>query len=340
MASSLHPSRNNIRVQLIIVVGSVVLLAVKLLAYFVTSSVAILTDALESIVNVVASIISLYSLTISARPRDYNHPYGHGKIELISASIEGILISVAGILIIYESIDRLIHPAPLQSIDFGILLVALTGLANYLLGALGIRTGKRNNSLALIASGRHLQSDALSTLGIIAGLGLLLLTNWGWIDSAVAIGFGILIIITGFKILRSTVAGIMDEADISLLKKVITVLHIHKRDNWIDLHNLRIIKYGHVLHLDAHLTVPWYMNVKEAHQEVNAMENIIIKKFGESIELFIHTDSCLDFSCKICKKTDCPVRQHPFEKAVEWNLENVTHDEKHGFPVTKTTDGA
>jgi cation diffusion facilitator family transporter len=330
MLSSSQASRINIRTQILIVVGSIALLVIKMIAYFLTSSVAILTDALESIVNVVASIISLYSLTISARPRDDNHPYGHGKIELISASIEGILISIAGGLIIYESIDRLIHPQPLQSVDFGILLVALTGVANYLMGALGVRTGKKHSSLALIASGKHLQSDALSTFGIILGLGLLLLTQWLWIDSAVAIGFGVVIIVTGVKILRSTVAGIMDEADIKLLNQVITVAYAHKRENWVDLHNLRIIKYGDVLHLDAHLTVPWYLNVHEAHQEVTELENIIAKKFGESIELFIHTDGCKEFACKICKKADCHARQHPFEKEVEWRFDNVTSKERHG----------
>ena len=323
--------RQNIRIQLLIVAGSIVLLGVKLLAYYLTSSVAILTDALESIVNVVASLISLYSLTISARPRDYNHPYGHGKIELISASVEGILIIVAGMLIVYESIDRLIHPMPLQALNFGLLLVAGSGLVNYLLGYVGVRTGKKNGSLALIASGRHLQSDAFSTLGIIIGLGLLLLTGWLWIDSAVAIGFGLLILFTGFKILRSTVAGIMDEADVQLLKQVIVVLFAHKRDNWIDLHNLRIIKYGNVLHVDAHLTVPWYINVREAQAEVATLEEIIVKKFGESVEMFVHTDGCQEFSCRICRKTDCAVRQHPFEEAVTWTLENVTSDEKHSL---------
>ena len=326
-----HPNVN-IRIQRWIAIISFLLLGVKLLAYFMTASVAILTDALESIVNVVASVISLYSLTISARPRDHNHPYGHGKVELISASIEGILITVAGLLIIYESTIRLIHPQELKALDYGILLIAGAGLVNYLMGLLSVRTGQRNNSLALIASGRHLQSDAYSTVGIIIGLALVLFTKLAWIDSAVAIGFGMLIIFTGFRILRSSVAGIMDEADIKLLKKMIVVLYAHKKENWVDLHNLRIIKYGHVIHIDAHLTVPWYLNVHEAHREVAAMESIIVQKFGESIEMFIHTDGCLDFSCKICPKTDCTVRQHPFEQAVIWELKNVTQDKKHGQP--------
>lgn len=208
--------------------------------------------------------------------------------------------------------------------------MALAGLINYLLGALCVRTGKRNDSLALVASGKHLQSDAYSTLGIIIGLGLLLATRWVWVDSAVAIIFGVIIIFTGLKILRSTVAGIMDEADMALLKKVIIVLYAHKRENWIDLHNLRIIKYGKIYHFDAHLTVPWYLNITEAQQEISAMEAIITKKFGESIELFIHSDGCQEFSCKICRKTACKVRQFPFVTDIPWDLKNVTQNEKHG----------
>ena len=328
--SSAPIGKSNIRIQRLVVMVSILLLGVKLLAYYLTASVAILTDALEGIVNVVASLISLYSLTISARPRDHNHPYGHGKVEFISASIEGVMITIAGLLMIYESIGRLIDPHELKSLDIGILLVAAAGLANYLLGLLSVRTGRRNNSLALIASGRHLQSDSYSTLGIIIGLGLVLFTDWAWIDSLVAIGFGILIIFTGYKILRSSIAGIMDEADVDLLKKVIVILFAHKRENWIDLHNLRIIKYGHVLHLDAHLTVPWYLNVNEAHEEISEMEAIIVEKFGESVELFIHTDGCKDFSCKICSKKDCQVRQHDFEQTIRWDLDNVTENKSHG----------
>ncbi len=330
MTSISLADRKNIRTQTVVALSSVLLLGVKVLAFVLTASVAILTDALESIVNVVASLISLYSLTVSARPRDHNHPYGHGKIELVSASIEGILILLAGVLIIYESVDRLIHPQDLNALDYGIILIAGAGLANYLLGVLCLRTGKRNGSLALVASGHHLQSDAYSTIGILIGLFLLVITGLAWIDSAVAILFGGIIVFTGIRILRSTVAGIMDEADMSLLKKVIVVLYTNKRENWVDLHNLRIIKYGKILHLDAHLTVPWYLNITEAQEEITAMENIIVKKFGESIELFIHSDGCQDFSCRICRKASCKVRQHPFEQDIPWDLKNVTQNEKHG----------
>ena len=275
---------------------------------------AILTDALESIVNVVAGLIGVYSLYVSAKPKDYDHPYGHGKAEFISSAIEGTLITVAGFIIIYEALNNLIHPHTIRRLDYGIILVAFTAIVNYAAGALCIKTGKKNNSLALVASGKHLQSDTWSTLGIIAGLILLLLTHISWIDSAVAILFSFIIIFTRYKIVRRSVAGIMDEADLELLKKMVTMLNKNRQENWIDLHNLRIIKNGGTIHLDCHMTVPWYLNVHEAHKEIDTLSGLVKKEYGESVELFVHSDGCLDFSCRICTKKECHVRQHPFEK--------------------------
>lgn len=298
-----------------------------------TGSVAILTDALESIVNVIAGLIGVYSLYVSAKPKDRDHPYGHGKAEFISAAIEGILITTAGLLIIYEAINNLAHPHEIKKLDYGIILVAITGLVNYITGAVCIKTGKKNNSLALISSGKHLQSDTWSTLGIVIGLILLLLTRLIWIDSAVAVLFSFLLIITGYKIIRSSVAGIMDETDTALLKKMVSMLNANRRENWIDLHNLRIIKYGSRIHLDCHLTVPWYLNVHEAHKEIDALSSLVKNEYGESVELFVHSDGCLDFSCSICTKTDCTVRKHEFEKRIEWTMDNISSNSKHSLFV-------
>ena len=290
---------------------------------------AILTDALESIVNVVAGLIGLYSLYVSAKPRDYDHPYGHGKVEFISAAIEGTLIAVAGLIIIYEAINNLVHPHTIKKLDYGIILIAITAVVNYLTGILCARTGKKNNSLALVASGKHLQSDTWSTLGIIVGLVLILLTGISWLDSAVAMLFAFIIIFTGYKIVRSSVAGIMDEADVELLKKMVDMLNNNRKENWVDLHNLRIIKYGGTIHVDCHLTVPWFLNVHEAHKEIDALSALVKNEYGESVELFVHSDGCLDFSCPICTKKDCAVRKHAFEKKVEWTMENVSRNTKH-----------
>ena len=306
-----------------------ILLVAKFVAYYITHSVSILTDALESIVNVAAGFVGLYSLYVAAKPKDIDHPYGHGKAEFLSAAVEGTLITSAGAIIIYKAVRSFIEPVELQKLDYGIYLVAATALINFIVGFITVTNGKRNNSLALIASGKHLQSDSYSTFGIIAGLILIYFTGYKWIDPAVAVIFGAIIIYTGYRILRKSIAGIMDEADIELLKRIVDLLNKNKRENWVDLHNLRVIKYGSVLHIDCHLTVPWYLNVTEAHDEVEALSSLVRKEFGESVELFVHVDGCLPFSCKVCNKQNCNERKHNFEKRIDWTLENVLQDKKH-----------
>jgi cation diffusion facilitator family transporter len=325
----LDNSRQNLRVQKWVVTVAVVLFIIKMIAWILTHSVAILTDALESTVNVIAGFIGLYSLYVAAKPRDEDHPYGHGKAEFLSAAVEGTLISIAGLVIIYESIENFIHPQPLRQLDYGIILVAITATINFIVGMIAVKKGKKNNSLALVASGKHLQSDTWSTVGLIIGLVLILATGKVWIDGVVALLFAVFILYTGYHILRSSVAGIMDEVDKELLQKMLAVLNANRRENWIDLHNLRIIKYGGTLHIDCHLTIPWYLNVVEAHKEVEELASLIKKEFGDAIELFVHTDPCLDFSCPICTKDNCQVRKHPFQKRVEWTLKDIMTDKKH-----------
>lgn len=321
--------QKNIAVQKWVAVVSVVLLLVKLIAYYATHSVSILTDALESIVNVAAGFIGLYSLYIAAKPRDSDHPYGHGKAEFLSAAIEGTMICSAGAIILYKAVQHLIHPVQLHKIDLGIWLIAVTAFVNLIVSIMCLNTGKKNNSIALIASGKHLQSDALSTFGIIIGLILLYFTNYVWIDNAVAILFGIIIMFTGYRILRRSIAGIMDEADVKLLTRMVQLLNANRRENWIDMHNLRVIKYGSKLHVDCHLTVPWYLNVHESHKEIDALGELISKEFGDSFELLVHADGCLPFSCRICSKFDCTVRKNNFAERVNWTLENVSQNKKH-----------
>ncbi|MGG9972010.1 cation diffusion facilitator family transporter [Ferruginibacter sp. SUN002] len=319
----------NLRLQKIIAIVAIVLFIMKVIAWYLTRSVAILTDALESIVNVTAGLIGVYSLYISAKPKDNDHPYGHGKVEFISAAVEGTLITVAGVIIIYEAINNFIHPHQIKQLDWGIMLVAATAVINYLVGIICVTTGKKNNSLVLISSGKHLQTDTYSTLGIIVGLILLYFLKFWWIDGVVAIIFAFIIIFTGYKIVRTSVAGIMDEADTELVEKMVTLLNANRREDWIDCHNLRIIKNGPTLHLDCHLTLPWYMNMHEAHHEIDGLSNLVKTEFGDSMELFVHTDGCLEFSCAICSKQNCNVRKHAFERKVDWTFENITTDSKH-----------
>ena len=325
----LNKASQNLKLQKWVAAISLLLLIVKFFAYYITHSVAILTDALESIANVAAGLIGLYSLYVAAKPRDFDHPYGHGKAEFLSAAVEGTLIVSAGAIILYKAIKNLLYPIPIHRVDFGIWLVAATAVVNFILGYYCLLIGKKNNSLALLASGKHLLSDTWSTLGIIVGLVLLHFTGYKWIDGVVAMLFGLLIIYTGYKILRRSIAGIMDEADIKLLSHLVTLLNHNRSVNWIDLHNLRVIKYGSVLHIDCHLTVPWFLNVNEAHNEVDALSVLVRKEFGETVELFVHTDGCLPFSCKICNKENCAERKYNFEKRIDWTLENISQNKKH-----------
>ena len=312
-----------------VVAIAVLLFFVKLAAYYLTESVAVLTDALESTVNVIAGVIGLYSLYVAAKPRDEDHPYGHGKAEFLSAAVEGSLVIMAGLIIIYESIVDFIHPHAIQKLDKGIYLVAITAVINYIVGAISIYRGKKNGSMALQASGKHLQSDTYSTVGIVLGLVVIWVTKLTILDAVVSLIFAGIIIYTGYHILRGSIAGIMDEADMQLLRRMVAYLNVHRRKNWIDLHNLRVIKYGGLLHIDCHLTLPWYLNLVEAHAEIDALTALIRKQFGESIEFFVHTDPCLDLSCPICTKEDCSVRKQSFESRVEWTLENVIANKKH-----------
>ncbi|MDO8368740.1 MAG: cation diffusion facilitator family transporter [Saprospiraceae bacterium] len=321
-----------VRVQQWVVITSIALFVLKVLAYLLTNSVAVLTDALESTVNVVTGFTGLYSLRLAAKPRDDDHPYGHGKIELISASFEGILILVAGLIIVYEALINLVHPHVVGQLNTGILIISFTALVNFALGWWCIRTARKHHSVALEASGKHLHSDTWTTAGIVVGLLLLRFTGIAWIDSGIALVFAIFIIVEGGKIVRKTVAGLTDEADAELLKRLIEALNQQKREAWIDLHNLRVIKYGPILHLDCHITVPWYFNVNQAHAEVGALENLIAEEFQQSLEMFVHTDGCVPpNSCRVCPLLDCKVRQSAFEGRLEWTLENVTLNQKHGM---------
>jgi cation diffusion facilitator family transporter len=325
----MEKSRQNIVIQGWVLTAAVVLFLLKLAAYYLTQSVAVLTDALESTVNVIAGFIGLYSLHVAAKPRDEDHPYGHGKAEFLSAAIEGALVVMAGLIIIYEAVTDFVNPHPLQRLDKGIYIIAFTAIVNFALGTFCVLKGRRNNSMQLVAGGRHLQTDTYSTTGIIIGLFLILYTHQTWIDGVISLIFAIIILYTGYHILRKSIAGIMDEADVKLLHEMISYINEHRRENWIDLHNLRVIKYGTILHVDCHLTVPWYLNTLEAHEEVDALTSLIRSRFGESMEFFVHTDPCFENSCHICTKESCNVRKHAFEERVEWTYSNVVANKRH-----------
>ncbi len=329
-----------IRIQRYIAFLSVALFAGKMLAWYLTHSITVLTDALEGIVNMAAGFLGLYSINLASRPRDTNHPYGHGKAEFLSSAVEGTLILVAGVVIVYEAIKHLVTPEPIERLDTGLVIVAVAGGINWLTGKYAEKKGEQHTSLILVSAGKHLQTDAYSTIAIMAGLGLIMLTRmkslgldpakWQWLDSAVGLFFAGIIIVTGYRVLRRSVSGIMDEMDMKLLKKVIDLLQSKRMDQWVDLHNLRVIHYGAMMHVDAHMSLPWYYTVAQADEEIHKVEHLIAAHFTHKVEVFIHVDACRPYQCKLCALRDCVERKEEFQQQMTWNTENLWADKKHG----------
>ena len=318
-----------IRMQRILVVVSVALFIIKIIAWYITGSVAILTDALESIVNVVAGFIGLYSIILSAKPKDREHPYGHGKVEFISSAIEGILISIAGIVIIVEAVHNLWHPHTLKRLDYGLILIAISAVINFIVGQLCVNKGKKENSPILVASGSHLKSDTYSSLGLLLGIVLLLVTGYHWIDSIAALIFACIIMYTGYKIIRKSVSGIMDESDAEIIDEIAAVMNENRIPTWIDVHNIRVIDYAGFYHIDCHLTVPFYLSVNEGHEILESMTTMLRIHFDDKVEFFIHIDGCVPTQCSLCSINACPERNAAFVKSLQWTHENIISNKKH-----------
>lgn len=321
--------KDKIGFQKLIAAFGVVLFVGKIIAWKLTNSDAVFSDAMESIVNVISAFMGLYSLHLASKPKDEDHPYGHGKVEFVTAGIEGALIAIAGIMIIYEGFNSLLTGKILSKLDWGIAIIAVTAIVNYFLGYISIQKGKKENSMVLVSSGKHLQSDTITTLGVVISLIVVYFTKIYWIDSAVALTFGGYIIFVGYKIVRKSLRGIMDEQDPKILNNIIQLLENNRKKEWIDVHNMKIQQFGASLHIDAHITLPWYYSLRDAHNE---MENVILllaKNTKRPVEFNFHMDDCKPISCSVCQIMHCPVRENDFVKRVEWTAENVTSIEKH-----------
>lgn len=324
-----NKSKDKLAFQKMIAAFGIILFIGKIIAWKLTNSDSVFSDAMESIVNVISAFMGLYSLYLAAKPKDEDHPYGHGKVEFVTSGIEGALIAIAGIMIIYEGVHSLIVGKVLNKIDLGIWIIAATAIINYLLGYISIKKGKAENSVVLISSGKHLQSDTLTTLGVVASLVIVYFTKIYWLDSVVALGFGGYIIVVGYKIVRKSLSGIMDEQDPDLLEQIIQILEENRRTEWIDVHNMKIQQFGANLHIDAHITLPWYYSLRDAHNEMEKMIILLAKNTKRSVEFNFHMDDCKPISCPVCQISDCPVREKEFVKRVIWTPENVTSVDKH-----------
>ncbi|MEQ7801544.1 cation diffusion facilitator family transporter [Pedobacter sp. ASV1-7] len=308
---------------------SILIMLAKFVAYFITNSNAILTDAAESIVNVLASSFAFYSIYLATLPKDTNHPYGHGKVEFFSAFIEGILIALAGIIIVFKSGYDIVYPKQIGQLFEGATIIGATGLANLVLGYYLIKTGKNHKSITLEADGKHLLIDAITSAGLVLGVLLIKITGIFVLDSIISILLGLYIIYNGYKLTRRSVGGLMDESNVELVKSIIDILQSNRKDPWIDVHNLRAQQYGADLHIDCHITLPYYFDLNRVHQEISDIDRMINGNADRKTELFIHADPCLPACCNYCRMKECPVRQEPFRGEIRWTIENATKNQKH-----------
>ncbi len=316
--------RRAVLVGLAILVG-ILLMALKFYAYRLTHSSAILSDALESIINVVASSFALVSILVASRPPDENHPYGHGKIEFFSAGFEGALIIMAAIGIFKTGIPRLIEPAPLPHLNIGLLLLAGAGVVNLIMGVGLIRSGKHCGSLTLVADGRHLLTDVSTSIGVLLGLVLVKVTGWLWLDGLIACIVGLNILVTGFSLVGQSFHGLMDAADRRVLIQLSDLLTRNRRANWLDIHQLRAWKSGDHTHIDMHLVLPRDCSLDQAHREAKAVETIVVDYFGGRASALIHMDPCVEDDCPACRQNGCPLRQvGPAADIDEWSLDTFT----------------
>lgn len=271
-----------------IAVGLLVL-ALKYCAWWLTGSAALFSDATESVVNVAAAIVALLALRLAAQPADANHPYGHDKAEFFAAVIEGSLIVLASVLIIEQAWQSYLHPVPLERVGFGMALNAGSSVINMLWATLLLRRGGVLRSPALIADGRHLMSDVVTSAGVLAGVGLVLFTGLPWLDPAVAVLAAIYVLVSGVLVIKGSVGGLMDEAPAGEIVERIRTIVGAEAEGAIEAHDLRTRHAGRLMFLEFHLVVPGLMPVQDAHEICDRIE-VALKAEMEGLMITIHVE--------------------------------------------------
>lgn len=320
--------RIRLRAGLLSLVVGTALLGAKFFAYRLTGSTAVLSDALESIINVVAAAFAIGGLLFAGRPADRSHPYGHGKIEFFSAVFEGGLITFAAILIVYEAVHSLIVGIEVRKPDLGLAIVFGAGLINAALGWFLVRTGTRYRSLTLVADGQHVLSDFWTSAGVTVGLLLVMATGIDVFDPLVALVVGVNLGFTGWRLVRHAAGGLLDEEDSELLGRIVAAINANLISGIIRVHYLRAIRAGRFTHVDAHLVVPEFWSVEQAHELADAFEARVIQALPFDGEIAFHTDPCRRAYCAHCEVEACPIRAKPFERRIAMTVEETVQDDR------------
>jgi cation diffusion facilitator family transporter len=324
------PARMRLKAIGLSVAVSFLLLALKFLTYHLTNSAAVLSDALESIINVVAGLFAFLSIWMAAKPPDPSHPYGHGKIEYFSAGFEGALIIGAAVSIFYTGLQHLMAPRPLPHLEKGLLILAVATIFNLLLGIYLIYVGRRTDSLALIADGKHILTDVYSSAAVMIGLLLVYWTDWLRLDGVVACFVGLNILIAGGQLVFQAFKHLMDTSDPELLDRIVGLLARNQRADWIDIHQLRAWRSGAMIHIDLHLMLPEQMLLNKAHEEAKILETMLIDEFAGNAGVLVHMDPCNPSQCPICGQNACRHRKFA-QSATEttWNRERLVRSSAH-----------
>ncbi len=254
--------------------AAVTTIALKMGAYTITGSVGLLSDALESVVNLVAAIVALVALTIAARPPDSNHPFGHGKVEYFSAGAEGLMIVAAAGMIIWSAVDRLLNPRALEELGIGLAITVGATVINGVVGVLILRAGRRHRSITLVADGKHLMTDVWTSVGVVIGVGVVALTGWLPLDSLVAIAVAVNILWTGGRLVLHSTRGLMDhampEGDVALIIRCLRESTADERD--VRIHGLRTRESGRERFVSMHVLVPGEWTVARGHDVLERIE--------------------------------------------------------------------
>lgn len=271
------------------IAAAVLTIGLKTVAYFLTGSVGLLSDALESLVNLAGAVMALAMLTVAARPADEDHAYGHSKAEYFSSGLEGGLILIAALSIMYAALPRLLNPQPLEQVGVGLVVSALASAINLVVALLLLQAGKKYNSITLNANARHLLTDVWTSVGVMAGVGLVTLTGWQRLDPIVAFIVAANIIWHGARIVRESVLGLMDtafsETEMELLKKTIA---LHMQDG-VEYHALRTRQSGSRKFASFHILVPDAWTVRRGHQLLEKIE-ADIRRALPGVTVFTHLE--------------------------------------------------
>ena len=272
---------------------SVVLMAAKFYTFHLTRSSAVLSDALESIINVVAAAFAVVSIWMAAQPPDSEHPYGHGKIEYFSAGFEGALIIFAAIGIFKTGISHLVMPKPLANLQAGLAILVAATMINHVAWH-WVGKGRKKSSIPYPDSRWQARAYrcGYTSVGVVAGLFLVQWTGWLWLDGGVACLVGVNILLTGTRLVRQSFSALMDASDPKLLDEISRLLENHRKEVWIDIHQLRAWRSGNFVHIDLHLVLPRDYLLDDAHAQAKALELLLIDHFEGNAGVLVHMDPC------------------------------------------------